>query len=119
MKQEILECPRNLIFQLEIFRNDAHGTKKIDTPAYPEYLDMKPYISGLQKDSKTKYRLYAVSNQNGNLCSGHYIAQIRVRDPKNPENDKGWFEFNDEIVRKSSETRALSDNAYILFYERL
>lgn len=120
-KLGIWKLPKILIVQLKRFYGSGLSTRKVDTFVdFPEILDMKKFVLGPQKnENEIKYRLYAVSNQYGNLNSGHYTANARVKDPINPDDDKGWYEFNDSIVSKSSELSVHSAAAYVLFYERI
>lgn len=120
-KLDIWQVPKILIIQLKRFYGSGWSTRKLDKFVdFPEILDMKKYVIGPQKDEEgeLKYRLYAVSNQYGSLGGGHYTAYARVRDP-NDNADKGWYDFDDSYVSKSSEHDAHSSAAYVLFYERI
>ena len=120
-KLDIWKVPPILIIQLKRFYGSGYAARKIDSLIdFPEILDMKNYIVGPQKnENEVKYRLYAVSNQYGSLSGGHYTACARVRDPNDPDNDKGWYNFDDSSVSKSSESSAHTSAAYVLFYERI
>ena len=120
-KLDIWQVPQILIIQLKRFYGSGFTARKLDSFVdFPEILDMKQYIIGPQKnEDEVKYRLYAVSNQFGSLYGGHYTANARVRDPREPGEDKGWYSFNDSLVSKSSESSAHSSAAYVLFYERI
>lgn len=120
-KLSIWKLPQVLIIQLKRFYGSGLTTRKITNLVdFPEILDMKKYVVGPQKnENEVKYRLFAITNQYGNLNSGHYTAEARVRDPKEIDNDKGWYKFNDSTVSKSSESEAHSSAAYVLFYERI
>ncbi|KAK8897463.1 hypothetical protein M9Y10_015413 [Tritrichomonas musculus] len=120
-KLDIWALPQILIIQLKRFYGSGWSAKKLDYLVdFPEILDMKKYVIGPQKnEEEIKYRLYAVSNQFGNLGFGHYTAYARVRDPKEPDADKGWYNFDDSSVSKASEANAHSAAAYVLFYERI
>lgn len=120
-KLSIWKLPRVLIIHLKRFDGSGLTTRKItDFVDFPEILDMKKYVVGPQKnENEIKYKLFAVSNQYGNLNGGHYTAEVRVRDPKEVDKDKGWYKFNDSTVSKSSESEAHSSAAYVLFYERI
>lgn len=82
------------------FYGSGYNARKLDNFVdFPEILDMKDYLIGPQKnEAEIKCRLYAVSNQFGSLFGGHYTAEARVRDPREPEKDKGWYDFNDSSV---------------------
>ena len=121
IKYDILEAPQILILHLERFKLAGESIIKLDTKvSIPEFLDMKEYIIGPQKDENMQYRLYAVSNHLGSSVSnGHYTTLARVRDLEEPENDKGWFTFNDDKKPIKAAFENDSKNAYILFYERI
>lgn len=120
-KLDIWKLPEILIIQLKRFYGSGFAARKLDHFVdFPEILDMKEYVIGPQKEeAEIKYRLYAVSNQYGSLSGGHYTAAARVRDPNEPEKDKGWYNFDDSHVSRSSEASAHSAAAYVLFYERI
>ena len=61
-----------------------------------------------------QYDLYAVCNHHGSdLQGGHYTATCR-----NPT-DGQWYLFDDNHVQKlDGEREVVSDEAYILFYQR-
>lgn len=119
-KLDIWQVPQILIIQLKRFSGSGYWAKKLDHYIdFPEILDMKKYIIGPQKnEDEIKYRLYAVSNQYGSLGGGHYTAEARVRNPIT-KTDKGWHNFDDSYVSKSSEEKAHTSAAYVLFYERI
>jgi ubiquitin C-terminal hydrolase len=59
------------------------------------------------------YNLFGISNHSGTVYSGHYIAQC-----KHPYTQE-WHEFNDSSVHLISDnSRIISADAYVLFYER-
>ncbi|CAH0563841.1 unnamed protein product [Brassicogethes aeneus] len=94
--------------------------------------------------SKVLYSLYGVVEHSGSIHGGHYVAYIKVR-PKLEENSyrwqflpknqkdktaKGamgepqvppgrWYYISDSYVSEVPETKVLSAQAYLLFYERI
>ena len=56
--------------------------------------------------------VFAVANHVGGLHGGHYFAY-----GKNFI-DGGWYEFNDSNVSSIEEKKVVSDNAYVLFYNK-
>nr|XP_015838142.1 PREDICTED: ubiquitin carboxyl-terminal hydrolase 16 [Tribolium castaneum]XP_015838143.1 PREDICTED: ubiquitin carboxyl-terminal hydrolase 16 [Tribolium castaneum]XP_015838144.1 PREDICTED: ubiquitin carboxyl-terminal hydrolase 16 [Tribolium castaneum] len=97
--------------------------------------------------TKVLYSLYGVVEHSGSIHGGHYVAYVKVRPkleensyrwqflPKNQKNEKGqapkgaqgepevpsgkWYYISDSHVSEASETRVLSAQAYLLFYERI
>ena len=64
------------------------------------------------KDEKYIYDLFAVANHMGGLHGGHYYAYC-----KNCK-DGEWYEFNDSNVEKIDKNKIVTENAYVLFYNR-
>ncbi|XP_023212297.1 ubiquitin carboxyl-terminal hydrolase 31-like [Centruroides sculpturatus] len=58
------------------------------------------------------YELYAVCNHQGNMLSGHYTGYC-----KNPV-DGHWYLFDDTKVTQIPESKIVTANAYILFYQK-
>jgi ubiquitin carboxyl-terminal hydrolase 22/27/51 len=63
------------------------------------------------------YDLFGTVNHHGNLESGHYISNVRIRDK--------WFRCNDSCVSSPSKSKdeeedtvLESEGAYLLFYIR-
>jgi hypothetical protein len=56
------------------------------------------------------YDLYGVVNHQGVLGGGHYYAFVKANGM--------WLCFNDDQVTATSEASVVSQNAYILFYQR-
>lgn len=97
--------------------------------------------------TKVLYSLYGVVEHSGSIHGGHYVAYVKVRPkleensyrwqflPKNQKSDKAqapkgaqgepeapagkWYYISDSHVSEASETRVLSAQAYLLFYERI
>ncbi|XP_060523089.1 ubiquitin carboxyl-terminal hydrolase 16/45 [Cylas formicarius] len=94
--------------------------------------------------SKVLYSLYGVVEHSGSIHGGHYVAYIKVRAPLDdrsprwnfiPKNQKGnnnngtpldpepppgkWYYISDSYVSEVSESKVLSAQAYLLFYERI
>ena len=77
-------------------------------------LSQPPVGSNESSKGFYQYDLYAVCNHHGSdLQGGHYTATCR-----NPT-DGQWYLFDDNHVQKlDSEREVVSDEAYILFYQR-
>ncbi|KAK3907405.1 Ubiquitin carboxyl-terminal hydrolase 5 [Frankliniella fusca] len=74
---------------------------------YSHNLDMKDFVvPDLQ--SKTEYKLIAVTCHSGGLTSGHYTS-FCCRDDR-------WFNFDDSRVSNTTARRVISNSAYLLWY---
>ena len=105
---EICSCPEILILHLKRFRE---GNKLNYVINYPiKGLNMGQYIKYNENDNI--YDLFAVTNHQGNDRGGHYFAYS-----KNFLNNK-WFEFDDEFMKTINEDEIVSENCYILFYQK-
>lgn len=96
---------------------DITGTRfqKITTLIdFPLHLNMNKYKL-LNKELDTQYELYSVVNQVGNFSGGHYFTYARNL---NSDTDTSWYEFNDSHVSKINECDIVTENAYILFYQK-
>lgn len=113
-KIDIWKLPSILIVHLKRFEFTANKYGKInDYVDFPiDDLDLTPYVSKLQRE-KPIYDLFAVSNHDGYLGGGHYYAYTKNRQ------NHGWYSFNDDIVRRISTERVVSEGAYILFYSKM
>ena len=60
----------------------------------------------------TMYDLYAVCNHMGNMNSGHYTAFCRN------QRDGQWYSYDDTQVNPISESKVVTNGAYMLFYSR-
>ncbi|XP_066258268.1 ubiquitin carboxyl-terminal hydrolase 16/45 [Euwallacea similis] len=97
--------------------------------------------------TKVLYSLYGVVEHSGGIHGGHYVSYIKVRPPleenhprwnfipnkqkkqmiqnlnesnKEPELTSGkWYYVSDSYVSEVAESKVLSAQAYLLFYERL
>ncbi|CAK0812062.1 unnamed protein product [Prorocentrum cordatum] len=116
-KLDLWTAPECLIIHLKRFGSDqAYGPlEKVDTFVdAPLDLDLTPWVLGPSDEKQFQYRLYAVVNHSGTLRYGHYTAYGRVGEGP----DRQWFHFNDSSVTKADESKVVSQEAYILFYER-
>ena len=58
-----------------------------------------------------KYDLYAISNQIGDYCGGHYYSYVKSLE------DNNWYNIDDTNISKLEENELVTKNAYILFYK--
>lgn len=107
--------------------------RKLQQPLEPENLDPVKMVEeaeemlsqGKLPDSHFLYRLKGVVVHTGSADSGHYYSFIQ-------DQDKKWFEFNDDRVTPFDPSRLPEEsyggkdeedvkikNAYMLFYERI
>lgn len=106
--------PEIFIVHLKRFSNNRQKINShIDYPI--KGLKLNNYKSSFNQTSEV-YDLYAVANHMGSFHGGHYTAYC-----KNHLNNK-WYEHNDSMVTYIPENdvknKVVSNNGYILFYER-
>ena len=65
----------------------------------------------IDQGDETLYELFAISVHIGTLNMGHYIAFTK--------REGTWYLFNDEDYQKTTETDALNQEAYLLFYKKV
>ena len=107
-KMELYSVNEVIIIHLKRFRNNRKIENFVEFPL--EGLDLTDYLP--QKEEKSIYDLFAVANHVGGLHGGHYFAYCKN------SIDNGWYEFNDSNVSKIEEKKVVSDNAYVLFYNK-
>ncbi|CAM0944815.1 unnamed protein product [Alopecurus aequalis] len=105
------KSPDVIAFQLKRFTTLDNSVEKIDKHvAYPSELDLKPFHSNPDNE-ELKYDLYGVVEHSGLPNYGHYVCTIR-------SSPSSWHLMNDSNVESITETSALHQEAYILFYVR-
>ncbi|KFQ51026.1 Ubiquitin carboxyl-terminal hydrolase 42, partial [Pelecanus crispus] len=78
---------------------------------YPEYLDLRPYVSQTAGELPL-YALYAVLVHSGGSCyEGHYFCYTNASNGL-------WYKMDDMAVGGCGINRALRQQAYLLFYFR-
>ncbi|XP_063299629.1 ubiquitin carboxyl-terminal hydrolase 45 [Pelobates fuscus] len=139
----ISAAPANLILHLKRFYQNGLTLRKINRHVdFPFNLDLAPFCSASCKNvcgaKSVFYSLYGIVEHSGSMREGHYVAYVKIRVPsKNiPENNacnnnftgstggvqstlSQWVYVSDTHVQMVSESRVLSSQAYLLFYERL
>ncbi|KAL1768657.1 ubiquitin carboxyl-terminal hydrolase 42 isoform X1 [Sigmodon hispidus] len=99
-----------LTISLKRFANFTGGKIAKDVK-YPEYLDIRPYMSQ-PNGEPIIYVLYAVLVHTGFNChAGHYFCYIKASNGL-------WYQMNDSIVSTSDIRSVLNQQAYVLFYIR-
>ncbi|KAL0993483.1 hypothetical protein UPYG_G00108600 [Umbra pygmaea] len=99
-----------LTLSLKRFANFSGGkiTKDI---GYPEFLDIRPYMS--TTGDPVMYGLYAVLVHSGYSChAGHYYCYVKASNGQ-------WYQMNDSMVHSSNIKVVLNQQAYVLFYLRI
>jgi len=116
---QLYSTPEVLVVQLKRFNfkvgagGKIEGSKDATGVDYPLELDLAEFV--LQKSTKgERFSLFAVASHRGTTARGHYVAAARSRDRRE------WFSFDDEKVKMLNKgSQAVSDNGYLLFYERM
>eukprot|EP00946_MAST-07B_sp_MAST-7B-sp1_P000583 g583.t1 len=134
----IRSAPLCLVIHMKRFT--VYGSKQTQHIAFPERLNLGPYMSGSpnhnsekkrQKQNKKRrrhhgddnalpdnfvnpiYELYGVVVHAGHtIASGHYYAFVR-------NSNDVWYEMDDSHTRSVSINTVLRQQAYILFYRRV
>uniref|UniRef100_A0A3Q3VWG4 Ubiquitin carboxyl-terminal hydrolase n=1 Tax=Mola mola TaxID=94237 RepID=A0A3Q3VWG4_MOLML len=97
------------VLTLALKRFDFSGGKITKDVKYPEYLNLRPFMSQSQGEPQI-YQLYAVLVHSGYDCrAGHYFCYIKASSGQ-------WYHMNDSSVSVSDTWAALSQQAYLLFY---
>uniref|UniRef100_A0ABI7WRQ1 Ubiquitin carboxyl-terminal hydrolase n=1 Tax=Felis catus TaxID=9685 RepID=A0ABI7WRQ1_FELCA len=139
----ISAIPANLILHLKRFHQAGLNLRKVNRHVdFPLILDLAPFCSATCKNvnvgDKVLYGLYGVVEHSGSMRGGHYTAYVKVRAPsrkllehitgkknvpdlKEPDSESAdqWVHVSDTYVQVVPESRALSAQAYLLFYERI
>ncbi|XP_070846131.1 ubiquitin carboxyl-terminal hydrolase 42 [Chaetodon trifascialis] len=97
-----------LTLSLKRFANFSGGKITKDVK-YPEYLDLRPFMSQSQGEAQV-YGLYAVLVHSGFSChAGHYFCYIKASNGQ-------WYQMNDSSVSVTDIRSVLNQQAYVLFY---
>lgn len=106
---KIASLPYILIISLQRI-NPKTGMKNEANVKFYEGLDLKEIIdTETQRGDCTKYNLFAISNHIGNINSGHYYSQIKIKN--------NWYCFEDSKVYKiGPQIDMNTKEVYTLFY---
>uniref|UniRef100_A0A8C6RJF3 Ubiquitin carboxyl-terminal hydrolase n=1 Tax=Nannospalax galili TaxID=1026970 RepID=A0A8C6RJF3_NANGA len=139
----ISSVPVILILHLKRFHQAGLSLRKVNRHVdFPLTLDLAPFCSLTCKNvtvgDKVLYGLYGIVEHSGSMRGGHYTAYVKVRVPsrklsdhvtgrknvpglKETDSEFGghWVHVTDTYVQVVPESRALSAQAYLLFYERI
>lgn len=143
-KQMLIETPP-LILTLQLKRFQQYGSnlrKLSKRVVIPPSLDLSPFCSNQARKyandgGEIWYNLYGIVEHSGSMSRGHYTAYVHVRpetryftshrssDTVSSEDLSGekqplgqWYHISDTSVSKCTLEKALSCNAYLIFYER-
>eukprot|EP01083_Nonionella_stella_P236186 829779_1 len=107
-QMNLWKLPQFLIVGLKRF--DAARNKVSTLVEFPlRGLDLSDFVKG-PGATEAVYDLVAVSNHYGSLGGGHYTATVR--------RGTSWASMNDASVGGRGAKRVVSENAYIMIYER-
>ncbi|XP_054992561.1 ubiquitin carboxyl-terminal hydrolase 45 isoform X4 [Sorex araneus] len=139
----ISAVPAILILHLKRFHQAGMSLRKVNRHVdFPLTLDLAPFCSASCKNvnagDQVLYGLYGIVEHSGSMRGGHYTAYVKVRTPsrkllehitgkknvpglKESESESAdqWVHVSDTYVQAVPEARALSAQAYLLFYERI
>ncbi|RLV99279.1 hypothetical protein DV515_00010031, partial [Chloebia gouldiae] len=109
-KVTVHRAPRVLTLCLE--RADQWtGTKISKFVEYPEYLDLRPYMSDTAGEPLL-CSLYAIVVHSGDTClEGHFLCYAKASNGL-------WYKLDDESVDNCDIHTVLGQQAYLLFYAR-
>ncbi|NWT09979.1 UBP42 hydrolase, partial [Vireo altiloquus] len=109
-KVTIYREPR--VLTLCLGRADERTCRKISQVVeYPEYLDLRPYMSDTAGDALL-YSLYALVVHSGHSClEGHFYCYTKASNGQ-------WYKMNDVTVDDCGIHTVLGQQAYLLFYVR-
>ncbi|XP_055675937.1 ubiquitin carboxyl-terminal hydrolase 42-like [Falco peregrinus] len=110
LKRFTINCvPKVLTLCLKRF--DFYGKKIGKFVQYPQYLDLRPYMSQGAAEPLL-YALYAVLvHSGGSSQAGHYFCYTKASDGL-------WYQMDDTLVDRCDINTVLAQQAYLLFYVR-
>ncbi|XP_027550371.1 ubiquitin carboxyl-terminal hydrolase 45 isoform X1 [Neopelma chrysocephalum] len=139
----ISSVPAILILHLKRFHQAGLSLRKVNRHVdFPLILDLAPFCAASCKNvtdgARVLYSLYGIVEHSGSMRGGHYAAYVKVRTSSKKllehisttKNVLGlkeamgasggqWVYVSDAHVQMVPESRVLSAQAYLLFYERL
>ncbi|KPP71788.1 ubiquitin carboxyl-terminal hydrolase 45-like, partial [Scleropages formosus] len=139
-KQMLISAlPPVVILHLKRFHQAGMNLRKVNRHVdFPLVLDLAPFCSASCKNmvagEHVLYILYGIVEHSGSMRGGHYAAYVRIRAPqRRPEQRRNmsgpkecstampgqWVYVSDTSVQVVPESRVLSAQAYLLFYEEL
>jgi len=101
--------PEILILNLNRFNNN---NQKINTLVNLDInkINLSNYVLGYNKESFI-YEIFGICNHSGNCFGGHYYSYIK--------NNNKWFNFNDTNVSEISESKLITNKAYMFFFKKI
>ncbi|XP_055343528.1 uncharacterized protein LOC129591753 isoform X2 [Paramacrobiotus metropolitanus] len=113
-KQLTIQAQPNILTVLfKRYLDTGESLYKVDKDvAFPERLNLRPFMSDPNDASDVIYKLYAVLVHCGkSLKSGHYLSYVTI-------DGKSWFCCNDAEVSPADKRTVFKQKAYMLFYVR-
>lgn len=143
-KQMLIETPPLVLtLQLKRFQQSGSNLRKLSKRVViPPNLDLSPFCSNQARkyasdSGEIWYNLYGIVEHSGSMSRGHYTAYVYVRPetryfdghlgntavrsedlPDEKQSLGQWYHISDTSVSKCTLEKALSSNAYLIFYER-
>ncbi|XP_037533081.1 ubiquitin carboxyl-terminal hydrolase 45 [Nematolebias whitei] len=132
--------PPVITLHLKRFHQAGMNLRKVNRHVdFPLILDLAPFCSASCKNlaagERVLYSLYGIVEHSGSMRGGHYTAYVKVRAPQRKSErrhknlsgarDAGsssqsqWVYVSDTTVQTVPESRVLSSQAYLLFYEEM
>ncbi|XP_062321068.1 ubiquitin carboxyl-terminal hydrolase 45 isoform X1 [Osmerus eperlanus] len=136
----ISALPPVVTLHLKRFHQAGMNLRKVNRHVdFPLTVDLAPFCSASCKNlvsgERVLYSLYGIVEHSGSMRGGHYTAYVKVRPPQRlseqprrnqpgPREASGssqgqWVYVSDTTVQTVPESRVLSSQAYLLFYEEL
>ncbi|CAG6016008.1 unnamed protein product [Menidia menidia] len=136
----ISSLPPVITLHLKRFHQAGMNLRKVNRHVdFPLILDLAPFCSASCKNlaagERVLYSLYGIVEHSGSMRGGHYTAYVKVRPPqrKSEQHHKNlsgareagscsqgqWVYVSDTTVQTVPESRVLSSQAYLLFYEEM
>ncbi|XP_032932940.1 ubiquitin carboxyl-terminal hydrolase 17-like [Catharus ustulatus] len=104
-------APRVLTLCLER-ADQQNGVKISKFVEYPEYLDLRPYMSDTAGEPLL-YSLCAIVVHSGDTClEGHFLCYTKASNGL-------WYKMDDDYVENCDIHTVLGQQAYLLFYTRM
>jgi len=114
-KLDIWKAPKIVVFHLKrfIYLNSTITDKITTYVNFPFNLQLADYVLSTERRDCLDYKLYAVCNHLGNVSgSGHYTTYFYH------QTESKWYIANDGIVDEMSSENIITNDAYLLFYNR-
>ncbi|KAH7703483.1 Ubiquitin carboxyl-terminal hydrolase family protein [Aphelenchoides avenae] len=111
----IWKLPPVLVVHMKRFSHGVTGFVKneMEVDFRVDGMKMANFVHLMSPEGGADYHLYAVTNHDGTLNSGHYTSFVR-----NMHTPQEWIKFDDEAVSAAAASQLVSKKAFILYYKR-